>query len=317
VADAERAVAAARRAFDETDWSTNVELRLRGLRQLHEGLLRHQEELRALVIAENGVPVMMTATAALEAPVEMVGWYADLLEKFEFTEDLGIREAFGGQHHRWTEKEAVGVAALIVPYNYPIQITLAKLAPALAAGCTVVVKGPPETPWVTAAIGRIVAEETDIPAGVVNGLIGASPEVGAALTTHPDVDMVSFTGSTATGRRIMAAASDTVKKLFLELGGKSAFIVLDDADLAIPTMFAAFMICSHAGQGCAIPTRLLLPRSKYDEGVELLKTYMGGVPWGDPQRPDVIMGPLISEKQRQRVLGYIERGVQEGATLAL
>src|SRR4051794_618287 len=317
VGDAERAVAAARRAFDETAWSTDVELRLRGLRQLHEGLLRHQEELRELVIAENGVPVMMTATAALEAPVEMVGWYADLLEKFEWTEDLGIREAFGGQHHRWIEKEAVGVAALIVPYNYPIQITLAKLAPALAAGGTVVVRGPRETRWVPAAIGRIVAEETDIPAGVVNVLIGSSPEVGAALTTHPDVDMVSFTGSTATGRRIMAAASDTVKKLFLELGGKSAFIVLDDADLAIPTMFAGFMICSHAGQGCAITTRLLLPRSKYDEGVEMVRSTLEGISYGDPSDPSNMMGPLISEKQLEKVDGMVKEAVAQGARVVI
>jgi aldehyde dehydrogenase (NAD+) len=140
--------------------------------------------------------------------------------------------------------------------------------------------------------------------------------VGEELTLSPQVDLISFTGSTAVGKRIMEKGAATLKRLFLELGGKSATIVLDDADFAT-AMLSGLAVCSHAGQGCAIPTRMLLPRSRYDEGVELLKTYIAGVPYGDPQRPDVIMGPLISEKQRQRVLGYIERGVEEGATLAL
>ena len=317
VADADRAVAAARRAFDETGWATDIGLRLRCLRQYHEALVRHQEELRELVVAETGIPVALTSGPALESPVKMVAWHADLLEKYEFTEDLGTAESFGSVHHRWVEKEPVGVAAAIVPYNYPIQISLAKLAPALAAGCTVVLKGPPEAPWTTAALGRVLAEETDVPAGVVNVLIGASPEVGAVLTTDPRVDMVSFTGSTATGRKIMAAASDTVKKLFLELGGKSAFIVLDDADLAMPTMFAGFTICSHAGQGCAITTRLLLPSSKFDEAVELVRNTMAGVPYGDPRDPSMMMGPLVSERQRDKVHGMVQEAVGEGATVVL
>src|SRR5262249_4928690 len=149
----------------------------------------------------------------------IVSWYADLLDKFEWTEDLGEVEARGNMHRRWIEKEPVGVVAAIVPYNYPIQITLAKLVPALAAGCTVIVKGPPDAPWLTASLGKLIAEETDIPAGVVNVLTSSAVEVGEVLTTDPLVDMVSFTGSTPVGRHIMAAASDTVKKVFLELGG--------------------------------------------------------------------------------------------------
>jgi len=211
---------------------------------------------------------MLTQGPGLDTPVDMVGWYADLLDKYEFTVDLGVAEARGALHSRWVEKEPVGVVSAIVPYNYPVQITLAKLVPALAAGCTVVVKGPPQTPWITAALGRLVAE-TDIPPGVVSVLTSASSEVGEVLVTDPRVDMVSFTGSTATGRRIMAAASHTVKKVFLALGGKSAFIVMDDAEMELAAMFAGFTICSHAGQGCAITTRLLVPEARLDQAVEL------------------------------------------------
>ena len=318
VADADRAMAAARRAFDTTSWATDVGLRLRGLRQLHEALLGHRDELQELVVAETGIPVMMTEGGpALDNPIAMVGWHADLLEKYEFSEELGVAEARGSLHRRWIEREPVGVAAAIVPYNYPIQISLAKLAPALAAGCTVILKGPPEAPWTTAALGRLVAEETDIPAGVVNVLVGASPEVGAVLTSDPRVDLVSFTGSTATGRRIMAAASETVKKLFLELGGKSACIVLDDAPLDLAAMVAAFTITSHAGQGCAITSRLLLPRSKFDEAVELVRSMMEGIRGGDPRDPATMMGPLVSEKQRAKVDGMVHDAVAGGATLVL
>ena len=275
VADAGRAVASSRRAFDDTAWATDVDLRLRSLRQLHEALVDHQDELRQLVVAEVGAPVMLTEGPQLDAPVEMVRWYADQLEKYEFTHDLGAIEVRGEMHDRWIEKEAVGVVAGIVPYNFPIQISLAKLAPALAAGCTVVLKGPPDTPWITATLGRIIAEKTDIPAGVVNVLTGAAPEVGASLVTDPRVDMVSFTGSTATGRSIMAAASDTVKKVFLELGGKSAFVVLDDADIALATMFAGFTICRarrtglcdhHQAVGAALQVRRSTRRCAVDDG---------------------------------------------------
>jgi acyl-CoA reductase-like NAD-dependent aldehyde dehydrogenase len=221
----------------------------------------------------------------------------------------------GGLHSRWVEKEPVGVVAAIVPYNYPVQITLAKLVPALAAGCTMVVKSPPQCPWISAALGKVVAENTDIPTGVVNFLTGASAEVGEALVTDPQVDMVSFTGSTAVGRRIMAAASDTVKKTFLELGGKSAFIVMDDADLSLATMFSGFTICSHAGQGCAITSRLLVPEAKLDEAVEQVAGVLAGVPYGDPRDPGTMMGPLITEAQRQRVDGYVQGAVAEGATV--
>ncbi|HLM29860.1 MAG TPA: aldehyde dehydrogenase family protein [Acidimicrobiales bacterium] len=315
VGDATRAVEAARRAFDTTSWATDVALRTRCLRQLHDALVANQEDLRRLLIAEVGLPHMLTQGPGLDTPVGMVGWYADLLDKYEFREDLGVAEVRGGLHARWVEKEPVGVVSAIVPYNFPVQITLAKLVPALAAGCTVVVKGPPQTPWIAAAIGKVVAEHTDIPRGVVNVLTSDSVEVGEVLVTDPRVDMVSFTGSTTAGRRIMAAASETVKKTFLELGGKSAFVVLDDAEMELAAMFAGFTICSHAGQGCAITSRLLVPEARLDEVVELTAKTMAGVPFGDPRDPGMMMGPLISEAHRERVEGHLQRAVAEGATV--
>ena len=315
VADAEAAVAAARRAFDKTDWSTNTEFRVRCLEQFHRALVEHRDELAELTTAEVGATPALLAGAQLDAPIEIVRYYADLLKNYSMTEDLGNIESRGMQHHRWVEKEAAGVVAAIIAYNYPNQLALAKLAPALAAGCTVVLKGAPDTPLITLALGELIANHTDIPAGVVNVLSGADPQVGAALTTSPDVDMVTFTGSTPTGRRIMAAASDTLKRVFLELGGKSAAIVLDDADFNTAALFSAFSMVTHAGQGCALTSRLLVPRSRHDEIVELVKNNFGLVRFGDPADPSTYMGPLISEKQRDKVDGMVKRAVEAGATL--
>jgi len=315
VADAEAAVAAARRAFDAGTWAQDVELRVRCLEQLHQALVDNREELAALTIAEVGATPALTQGAQLDQPVEIVRYYAELLKTYPMTEDLGNVESRGMQHHRWVEKEAAGVVAAIIAYNYPNQLALAKLAPALAAGCTVVLKGAPDTPLVTLALGELIANHTDIPAGVVNVLSSSDPEVGAVLTTSPDVDMVTFTGSTPTGRRIMAAASDTLKKVFLELGGKSAAIVLDDADFNTAALFSAFSMVTHAGQGCALTSRLLVPKKNHDEIVELVKNNFGLVRHGDPADPSTYMGPLISEKQRDKVDGMVKRAVEAGATL--
>jgi acyl-CoA reductase-like NAD-dependent aldehyde dehydrogenase len=315
VTDAEAAVAAARRAFDTTDWSTNVDLRLRCLDQLHAALVERRDELAALTIAEVGATEALCQGAQLDQPIAIVRYYADLLADYPMTEDLGNIESRGMQHHRWVEKEAGGVVAAIIAYNYPNQLALAKLAPALAAGCTVVLKSAPDTPLITLALGELIAEHTDIPAGVVNVLSGADPEVGAVLTTSPDVDMVTFTGSTPTGRRIMAAASETLKKVFLELGGKSAAIVLDDADFGTAALFSAFSMVTHAGQGCALTSRLLVPARHKDEIVEMIKNNFGHVRYGDPADPKTYMGPLISEKQRDKVDGMVQRAVEAGATL--
>ena len=315
VADAEAAVAAARTAFDTTDWSTDVGLRIRCLEQLHRALVEHRDEIGQLTIDEVGATPALLAGAQLDQPVDIVRYYADLLKTYSMTEDLGNITSRGMQHHRWVEKEAGGVVAAIIAYNYPNQLALAKLAPALAAGCTVILKAAPDTPLVTLALGELIAEHTDIPAGVVNVLSGADPEVGAVLTTSPDVDMVTFTGSTPTGRRIMAAASDTLKRVFLELGGKSAAIVLDDADFGTAALFSAFSMVTHAGQGCALTSRLLVPAAHKDEIVELVKANFGHVRYGDPNDPQTYMGPLISEKQRDKVDGMVKRAVAAGATL--
>jgi aldehyde dehydrogenase (NAD+) len=315
IADAERAIAAARRAFDTTTWSTDVDFRIRCLEQLHAALLEHGEELRELTIAEAGATRSLTAGPQLDGPIGIARYYAELLKTYPMTEDLGNIEYLGRQNHRWVEKEAVGVVGAIIAYNYPNQLALAKLIPALAAGCTVVLKGAPDTSLITLALGEVIAKHTDIPPGVVNVLSSRDPAVGAALTTSPDVDLVTFTGSTATGRAIMAAASTTVKRVFLELGGKSALIVLDDADFAMAAMMAAFMITSHAGQGCAIPTRLLVPRARHDELVDLVKNNLALITYGDPADPGTYMGPLISERQRDKVDGMVKRAVAAGATL--
>jgi acyl-CoA reductase-like NAD-dependent aldehyde dehydrogenase len=315
VAQTEAAVAAARRAFDTTSWSTDVQFRIRCLDQLHQALTDHLEELRELTIAEVGAPRMLTYGPQLDDPVKLVRYYADLLRKYPLTEDLGEVEIRGQRHRRWVEKEAVGVVSAITAYNYPNQLALAKLAPSLAAGCTVVLKGAPDTPLTTLFLGELIAGHTDIPAGVVNVLTSTSLEAAEVLTSHADVDMVSFTGSTATGRRIMEVAGRTVKKVFLELGGKSAMIILDDADFTTAAMFAAGTICSHSGQGCALTTRLLVPRAHHDEIVEKVAAGLARMRLGDPTDPKTFAGPLISAKQRDKVDGMVQRAVAAGANL--
>lgn len=314
-AEAAAAIEAARDAFDATSWPTDVELRIRCLDQLHQALIDHADELRELTIAEVGATRALTHGAQLDEPIGIVRYYADLLRTYQFSEDLGERQSRGMLHHRWVEKEAAGVVAAIIAYNYPNQLALAKLAPALAAGCTVVLKGAPDTPLVTLALGELIAEHTEIPDGVVNVLSSSGPAAGEALTTSPDVDVVTFTGSTAVGRKIMAAASGTVKRVFLELGGKSAAVMLDDADFAAAATFAAFSMVTHAGQGCALTSRLLVPRSHHDEIVELIAQNFAHVRHGDPADPKTYMGPLINERQRDKVDGLVQRAVAAGATL--
>ena len=317
VADIDRAIAAARRAFDETDWSTNLELRVRVLRQLHQALLDDLEDIRAMTVAEVGTPVGLTHGPQLDAPVDFLPYYADLAESYAWTQDLGNAEPMGIPSHRWIEKEPVGVVGAITAWNFPHQLNIAKLAPALAAGNTVVLKGAPATPWSALALGKLLAEKTDLPAGVVNIITSSQNDIGEAITTDPRVDLITFTGSTAVGKRIMAAASETVKKVFLELGGKSALVALDDCDIPTAAATSAFAVCTHAGQGCAIPTRLLLPRSRYDEGVETVREMLGSMPYGDPTDPANLMGPLVSEVQRERVLGMIRDAEEDGGKVVL
>ena len=205
----------------------------------------------------------------------------------------------------------------ITPWNFPLYLNLAKVGPALASGNTVILKPAPDTPWSATTLGRLIAEQTDIPAGVVNIVASSDHSVGAMLSSDPRIDLVTFTGSTETGRNVMKAASSTVKKSFLELGGKSATIVLDDIGMEAIAPMVGISVCTHAGQGCAIPTRVLLPESKYEEGLEKIAEAMAGVNYGDPLEPGNLMGPVVSRKQQERVLSYIEKGKKEGARVVL
>lgn len=316
-ADLDRAVGSARRAFDDTAWSTDHTFRLRCLRQLHDAMRSHAGELRDSCIAEVGAPVSLTHGAQLDTPIAGIGWVAELLEGYEWEHDLGDAAPYGMPTHRVLRREPFGVVAAITPWNFPHQINLAKVVPALAAGNTVVLKPAPDTPWCATLLGRLAAEHTDLPPGVLNVVPSSRHEVGAALAADPRVDLVSFTGSTATGRAIMRAAAERVARVFLELGGKSASVVLDDADLPTAAAMTAFQVVTHAGQGCAITTRLVVPRTRYDEAVETVTGVMGSLSFGDPNDPANLMGPLVSERQRQRVLGYVERGIADGARLTL
>jgi len=315
--DAERAVAAARRAFDDTSWSTDLALRVRCLRQLQVAMRSHADELRAMTIAETGSPEFLTRSAQLDDPVASLGWVADLAESYEWVVDLGTAEPLGMPARRWVRREPAGVVAAITPWNVPHQINLAKIGPALAAGNTVVLKPAPDTPWCATVLGRLIAEETDMPAGVVNILPSSAPVFGARLVADPRVDQMSFTGSTATGRTVMAGAAGTLKRVFLELGGKSAFVVLDDADLRGACGVAAFTVCTHAGQGCAITTRLVVPRATFDDAVTATAATLGKLRAGDPTDPGTVCGPLINARQRERVEGFIRMARDEGGTVVV
>ena len=318
--DMRRAIAAARRAFDESDWSTNHALRKRCLEQLQEALESEREELREEVVAEVGTPRIMTFAAQVDWPLQDALTYpAKMIDEFPFERALPDSNLMGMESRRAVLKEPMGVIGAIVPWNYPVEVTLNKLGPILATGNTVVLKPAPDTPWNATRLGRLVAERTDIPAGVVNVVTSSDHLVGEELTLSPAVDMISFTGSTATGIRIMEKGAATLKRVFLELGGKSAMIVLDDADFA-SVVPGGSMVCVHAGQGCAMQTRMLLPRSRYDEGVDLITAAMGTVAYGDPTDDGVLMGPLVSARRprpgarlhRQGTGGRGEAGLRRG-----
>ncbi len=315
-ADMDRAIAAARRAFDSTGWSTDTALRVRCIRQLQDAMREHVEELREITMAEAGAPRMLTAAAQLEGPVGDLSFSADTAEGYQWRTDLPVASPMGIKTQRTLVREPVGVVGAITPWNFPHQINLAKLGPALAAGNTVVLKPAPDTPWCAAVLGELIAEHTDIPAGVVNIVTSDDMGVGAMLSSDPRVDMVSFTGSTATGKAVMAAGAQTIKKVFLELGGKSAFLVLDDADLPAACAMAAFTASVHAGQGCAITTRLVVPRAHYDEAAAAAAATMLGIKPGEPTNPGTICGPVISARQRDRVQSYLDLALAEGGSFA-
>src|SRR5674476_1236041 len=276
--DMDRAIGSARRAFDETDWSTDKKFRQRCLAQLQDALEEEHELLRAELVAEVGTPVLLTYGPQLDAPLaEGLTWPARFIDEFPWERDLPEGTAFGTRSWRKVVKEAVGVVAAIVPWNYPFEVTINKLGQALATGNSVRLKAAPLTPWNATRIGRLVAEKTDIPAGILQVVTTSDNTVAEDLITDPRVDLVSFTGSTAVGRRIMEKGAPTLKRLFLELGGKSADIVLEDADFAAKLTMA----------------------------------------YGDPTDASNLQGPQISAAQRQRVLDLIESGVDEGARVVV
>ncbi|MGB8365825.1 MAG: aldehyde dehydrogenase family protein [Rhizomicrobium sp.] len=314
--DVEAAVAAARRAFDKTDWSTNHAFRLELVKKLYGLLEANHERLAMLARHEAGAAM----GAVQRAQVDMaLGGYKDLISLFpqvKWQKDYGEAGPAQYRSHRKVLYEAIGVVGAITPWNVPLYVNIGKVVPALLAGCTVILKPAPNTPGMGAIFGELAAE-AGFPAGVLNVVTGADPVMaGEMLVTHPRVDLISFTGSAAVGRRIMEKGAPTLKRVFLELGGKSAKIVLDDAPNFAQEV-ASSMLIFHAGQGCAVQSRLLVSRNRYAEAVEVLRrAYAGfGDNWGKFDEPSHMMGPVISRKQMERVKGYIDLGVKEGATL--
>lgn len=312
--DMERAVSAARRAFDETDWSQDHAFRKHCLLQLQAALREQGDVIRDIHVAEAGQ--VITTAAGVAGLIENMSFMIDLTDSYDYEQSHGVKEVYGSRHQRVVRKEPFGVAGVISPWNAPFLTNIWKLAPALAAGNTVVLKAAPATPYSATMIGKAIAEKTDIPPGVVNIITAADKaSVGETLTGDPRVDMFHFTGSPATGARIMERAAVGLRKVALELGGKSANILLDDANLDTDIPFAASMACVLSGQGCALPTRLLVPRSLYDDAVERLRAIFDSMAVGDPTDPATVIGPIINASQQERILGLIDKGVAEGARL--
>jgi aldehyde dehydrogenase (NAD+) len=313
-ADVDAAIGAARRSFDETSWSVDVPARTAALRRWQQAMQALAEEWRERIMAESGATRLMSHLLHLDKPIEMMDWAIDLAGRFEWERDLGVGGALGMPSRRIVMKEAAGVVGAITPWNVPLQVSLAKCISALAAGCTVVLKPAPDTPWAGAFMGEAAAK-AQLPAGVFNVVTsGDKAAPGEQIVADPRVDLISFTGSTGVGKRIMEAAAPSLKRVFLELGGKSANIILDDAPFP-EALQGGLSACFHAGQGCALTTRLLVPRRRYDEAVATLKAMFEGMPYGDANSMEQVMGPVVSKTQYERVLSYIEIGKQEGARL--
>ncbi|KUH67681.1 aldehyde dehydrogenase [Mycolicibacterium novocastrense] len=312
VDDAQRAVAAARRAFDSTKWSTDITFRVKCLTQLHAALIGHREELRRLTVAETGATWRLTEGPYLDAPINAVGRHADTLAANSST-TAGDGDAGRGTH--WTEKGPIGVVSICTGSSHPMRMAIAALGPALAAGCTVVLKGGSDAALTTLALGELIATTTEIPAGVVNLLASLNPAVDSTLASHRDVDLISFTGSVAAGRRLMVAASGAVKRVWMKPERKSTAIVLDDADVSTCTEQIALMATSHAGQGSAPISRVLVPAHRCDTAVGDLAKCLAAVRYGDPADVCTWMGPLISDRRRDEVDEMVKRAIASGATL--
>jgi acyl-CoA reductase-like NAD-dependent aldehyde dehydrogenase len=302
--DVDRAVRAARNAFD--GWSrTGVEERGKLLTRLSEALAARSGEIAATITEEMGSPAKFAQQVQAGLPVAVMASYAQLVADYDFEETIG---------NSLVVKEPVGVVGAITPWNYPLHQIVNKVAPALAAGCTVVLK-PSEVAPFNAFLFAEICHEVGLPAGVFNLVTGTGPVVGEALVSHPEVDMVSFTGSTAAGKRVTQLAAETVKRVALELGGKSANVVLDDADFSKIGKIAVAQAFPNAGQTCSALTRLIVPRDRQAEVVEQARAAAEAYAPGDPTSNDTKLGPLVSAAQRDRVLGYVRTGIEEGATL--
>jgi aldehyde dehydrogenase (NAD+) len=302
--DVNAAVAAARAAFE--CWSTTPAAeRAAIIGRIAEGLKNRNGELANLIANEVGMPLPLASAVQAGMPAMVMGSYAKLLGDYEFEEKIG---------NSLVIKEPVGVVGAITPWNYPLHQVVAKVAPALAAGCTVVLK-PSEVAPLTAFVLAEVAHEAGLPAGVFNLVTGLGSVVGEAIASHPDIDMVSFTGSTRAGKRVTELAAQTVKRVTLELGGKSASIILDDADFKKAVSSSVGNCYFNSGQTCSAHTRLLVPKARHEEAVEIARATATAFSIGDPRIGEAKLGPLVSKTQQERVRGYIEKGIAEGATL--
>ncbi|WP_028851137.1 aldehyde dehydrogenase family protein [Thermocrispum municipale] len=305
--DADAAVAAAAAAFDSWAARTPRE-RAAVVRAISAGLAERRDELAAILSAEVGAPITFATKVQASLPAATSKGIADLVDDdgFAFTEEIG---------NSLIVREPIGVVAAITPWNYPLHQIMAKLGPALIAGCTVVLKPSEVAPLNTGLLVEIL-RRAGVPDGVVNVVHGTGPVVGARLAEHPDVDMVSFTGSTRAGKAVAAAAAQMVKRVALELGGKSANVILEDADLTKAVKLGVANAYLNGGQSCNAWTRMLVPESLHDQAVELAVAAAAKYQPGDPSDPATRLGPMVSEVQRDRVVGYIRAGAEAGATLA-
>lgn len=302
--DVDRAVVAAREAFD--GWSsTPADDRAKLLDAVAEALLARQSELAATISAEVGMPFLYSNLIQVGLPILSFAAAAELARNYPFE----TRE-----YNSLIVREPIGVVAAITPWNYPLHQIAAKIAPALAAGCTVVLK-PSEIAPLNAFVLADIFHDIGLPAGVFNLVTGPGPIVGEALASHPDVDAISFTGSTRAGRRVAELAAATVKKVALELGGKSALVILDDADLTAAVTRGVTACFLNSGQTCSALTRLIVPRARLAEVEQIATTIAEAMPVGDPLDPATVLGPLASSRQRDIVRDYIRRGIDEGARL--
>lgn len=302
--DVDRAVKAARRGF--ASWSRlSIEERAQWLEKLSAAMKSRVPQIAEAIAHEVGTAIGFATKVQAEFPIMMIGMNAKFLREAKLEEELG---------NSLVIKEPIGVVGCVTPWNYPLHQVVCKVAPALAAGCTIVLK-PADMAPLSAFMLAEAAHEIGLPKGVLNVVSGPGRVVGEAIVAHPGVDMVSFTGSLQAGRRIASVAGDGIKKVCLELGGKSAFVVLDDApfDKAIPAGVNNCM--QNSGQTCSAWTRMLVPRARHDEAVEVAKAQLAKLTLGDPFDKNTRLGPLASAAQRDSVLGFIEQGKKDGATL--